>query len=122
MTKQGLVLFAHGARDPRWAEAFEAVAQRIRASRPELPVSLAFLEHLPPNLTQALRTQAGQGVTRVRIVPLFFGRGGHLREDFPAILEAARAAVPALEIEVSEAAGESGGIQDALAQFALRGL
>jgi sirohydrochlorin cobaltochelatase len=26
MPKQGLVLFAHGARDPRWAEAFEAVA------------------------------------------------------------------------------------------------
>jgi hypothetical protein len=38
------------------------------------------------------------------------------------ILEAARAAVPALEIEVGEAAGESGAIQDALAQFALRGL
>jgi sirohydrochlorin cobaltochelatase len=122
MPKQGLVLFAHGARDPRWAEAFEAVAQRIRASRPELPVSLAFLEHLTPDLAGALQAQAGQGVTRVRIVPLFFGRGGHLREDFPAILEAARAAVPALEIEVGEAAGESGAIQDALAQFALRGL
>src|SRR5438045_9692526 len=122
MAVQGLVLFAHGARDPRWAEAFNAVAERVRALRPGLPVTLAFLEHLPPDLTTALRTQAGQGVTRARIVPLFFGRGGHLREDFPALLDAARAAVPALDIEVTEAAGESAAIQDALAQFALRGL
>ena len=26
----GLILFAHGARDPRWAEPFEAVAARVR--------------------------------------------------------------------------------------------
>jgi sirohydrochlorin cobaltochelatase len=31
---QGLILFAHGARDPRWAEPFEAVAARCRAQRP----------------------------------------------------------------------------------------
>jgi sirohydrochlorin cobaltochelatase len=30
----GLILFAHGARDPRWAAPFEAVAARIRAQRP----------------------------------------------------------------------------------------
>ena len=122
MPKQGLVLFAHGARDPRWAEPFDAVAQHIRALRPDLAVTLAFLDYLTPGLPAALRAQAGQGVERVRIVPLFFGRGGHLREDFPVILEAARAAVPGLEIDVTDAAGESAAIQDALAQFALRGL
>jgi sirohydrochlorin cobaltochelatase len=122
MPKQGLVLFAHGARDPRWAEAFDAVAERIRTLRPDLPVTLAFLDYLAPDLAAALRTQAAQGVDRVRLVPLFFGRGGHLREDFPVILEAARAAGPEVDVDVTEAAGESGAIQDALAQFALRGL
>ncbi|HZW73593.1 MAG TPA: cobalamin biosynthesis protein CbiX, partial [Caldimonas sp.] len=37
-TAQALVLFAHGARDPRWADPFEAVAERIRAAAPDLPV------------------------------------------------------------------------------------
>jgi sirohydrochlorin cobaltochelatase len=122
MPKQGLVLFAHGARDPRWAEAFDAVADRIRTLRPDLPITLAFLDYLTPDLAAALRAQAAQGVERVRLVPLFFGRGGHLREDFPVILEAARAAAPGLDVHVTEAAGESRAIQDALAQFALRGL
>jgi sirohydrochlorin cobaltochelatase len=119
---QGLVLFAHGARDPRWAEPFQAVAARVAAERPDLIVTLAFLEHLAPDLASALRAQAEQGARRTRIVPLFFGRGGHLREDFPAILEAARAGVPALAVDVSEAAGESDDIQAALARFALEGL
>jgi sirohydrochlorin cobaltochelatase len=122
MPTQGLVLFAHGARDARWAEPFRAVAARIAAERPDLVVTLAFLEHLTPDLATALRAQVEQGATRTRIVPLFFGRGGHLREDFPAILDAARAAVPVLRVEVTEAAGESAAIVAALAAFALAGL
>jgi sirohydrochlorin cobaltochelatase len=30
----GLILFAHGARDPRWAEPFLAIAERIRVADP----------------------------------------------------------------------------------------
>ena len=37
----GLVLFAHGARDPRWAEPFEAVAARLRTLEPGVPPHLA---------------------------------------------------------------------------------
>jgi len=119
MPARGLVLFAHGARDPRWAEPFAAVCERIRAARPDLHVTLAFLEHLKPDLPGALQALAEQGVGEVRIVPLFFGRGGHLREDFPAILESARTAAPGLRIEVTPAAGEAVPVQQALADFAL---
>jgi sirohydrochlorin cobaltochelatase len=120
MADQGLVLFAHGARDPRWAEPFVAVAERVRNDRPGVAVTLAFLEGLPPDLCGAVREQAARGVTRIRVVPLFFGRGGHLREDFPRVLEAARAAVPGVTVEVSIAAGESPAVQSALAAFALQ--
>ena len=120
MARRGLVLFAHGARDPRWAEPFTAVVERIRSARPDLSVTLAYLEHLQPDLAGALRALAREGVTEVRVVPLFFGRGGHLREDFPALLEVARNAAPALAIEVTQAAGEAAAIQQALADFALR--
>ena len=40
----GLILFAHGSRDARWAAPFEAVAQRIRQARPQLQLQLAYLE------------------------------------------------------------------------------
>lgn len=118
--RQGLILYVHGARDPRWAEPFERLRERIAAQAPQCIVTLAFLEHMAPDLASAAVQLAAQGADAVRIVPMFFGRGGHLRDDFPRQLEAARMAAPAVTLVVTEAAGESEQVQDALAEFALR--
>jgi sirohydrochlorin cobaltochelatase len=114
----GVILYVHGARDPRWAEPFERLRDKVAARHPG-PVSLAFLEHGTPDLIAAARRMAVEGIQRVRVVPMFFGRGGHLRKDFPRQLDAARIAVPALTFDVTEAAGESEAVLDALAAFAL---
>lgn len=122
MADAGIVLFAHGARDRRWAEPFEQLRERMQARRPDLAIELAFLEHLPPDLAEAAVALAARGVRRVRIVPLFFGRGGHLRNDFPLHVARAEAAAPAIAFEIIEAAGEDPAVLDALADFALSGL
>jgi len=114
----GVILYAHGARDARWAEPFERLRDKVAARHPG-PVSLAFLEHGTPDLTAAAQRMAMEGVERVRVVPMFFGRGGHLRQDLPRQLVAARVAVPAVAFDVTEAAGESEAVLDALAAFAL---
>ncbi|MFY7914072.1 MAG: sirohydrochlorin chelatase, partial [Rubrivivax sp.] len=94
MTTTGLVLFAHGARDPRWAGPFEAIAASLRQQRPGLPVRLAYLEFMSPSLPDAAGELAAQGCQQVQVLPLFLGTGGHVRKDLPAILEALRAAHP----------------------------
>jgi sirohydrochlorin cobaltochelatase len=118
--RQGLILYVHGARDRRWAEPFERLRDRIAAQAPQCIVTIAFLEHMTPDLASAAARLAAQGADVVRIVPMFFGRGGHLRDDFPRQLAAARMAAPAVTFMVTEAAGESEQVQDALAAFALR--
>jgi sirohydrochlorin cobaltochelatase len=122
MPGPGLILYAHGARDPRWAEPFQRLLARVHERQPELPAALAYLEHMSPDLTDAACALASRGIERIRIVPLFFGRGGHLREDFPAQLDAARAAVPGIAFEIVPAAGEAPAIIEALADFALDSL
>lgn len=116
---RAIVLFVHGARDPRWAGPFEQLRENLAARAPDAHVVLAFLEHGRPTLPQAAVALAAKGARTVRVVPLFFGRGGHLREDFPEQLAQARAAAPGLAFEVTEAAGESEVVQEALARFAL---
>ncbi|HAN56086.1 MAG TPA: cobalamin biosynthesis protein CbiX, partial [Betaproteobacteria bacterium] len=37
----GLILFAHGARDPRWAVPFERLQALTQAQRPDWQVALA---------------------------------------------------------------------------------
>lgn len=119
MADRGMVLFAHGARDVQWAEPFERLRARIEARRPDLAVALAYLEHMEPDLALAVRALADRGVRRVRVVPLFFGRGGHLRDDFPRHVARAQEAAPEVAIEVAPAAGEDPSVIEALADFAL---
>jgi sirohydrochlorin cobaltochelatase len=115
----GLILYVHGARDPRWAEPFHRLRDKVAARAPTSRVVVAFLDHIEPSLAQAAAAMAAEGVTRIRVVPLFFGRGGHLREDFPRQLAAARATALAVEFDITEAAGENEAVLDALAAFAV---
>ena len=55
----GLVLFAHGARDPEWAEPFRNIAKRVAATRADLAVKLAFLEFQSPTLADAITAKFG---------------------------------------------------------------
>jgi len=116
---EAIVLFVHGARDARWAEPFLRLRERVAAKAPQSIVEIAFLDHMSPNLAKVARQLSERGVTHIRVVPMFFGRGGHLRDDFPQQLDAACAAAPGVAFEVTEAAGESDAVLAALAAFAL---
>lgn len=115
---RGILLFAHGARDPRWAEPFEAVAARVRASNATLRVQLAFLEFMSPALREAGDTLAAAGCERVDVVPLFLGAGGHVRKDLPALLGVLRIAHPQVEWRLQRAIGEVESVIDAMARAA----
>jgi len=115
-----MILFAHGARDPRWAEPFVRVADRVRHAAPDLKIELAYLDSLQPDLPTAARRLASEGAQSIQVVPLFFGRGGHLREDVPALIEQLRAALPGVSLDLGEAAGEDAQVIDAIAAFCLR--
>jgi len=116
---RGLLLFAHGARDPRWAEPFEAVAERARAQQPTWVVRLAFLEFMAPTLLDAGHALAAAGCARVDIVPLFLGAGGHVRKDLPLLLDQLRAAHPGVRWQLQRAIGEQDSVVAAMAHAAV---
>ena len=112
-------MLAHGARDPRWREPFELLAARIRQKRPELSVSLAFLELMAPDLLRAGETLIAAGCGALQVVPVFFGQGGHVRDDVPELVKALQQRYPDVGVRLSRAAGENDGVIDALALFSL---
>jgi sirohydrochlorin cobaltochelatase len=118
--KHGLLLFAHGARDPRWALPFEDVVRRIRAREPSLPVALAFLEFMAPAIVEAGNALVAQGCDSIDVVPLFLGAGGHVRKDLPELLDQLRAAHPGTAWNLRPAIGEIDEVIDAMALAALR--
>ena len=119
MARRGVVLFAHGARDPNWSEPFESLARRFAALAPDVPVSLAYLDFMTPDLPGAVRALAALGCDAVTIVPAFLGVGGHVRRDVPQIVEAIAREHPGMTLRVAAALGEEASVQDAMARASL---
>jgi sirohydrochlorin cobaltochelatase len=120
--KTGLILFAHGARDPRWADPFERLRGLVAARRPEVPVALAYLELMTPDLAGAADALVADGCHALRVVPLFLGQGGHVRQDLPRLVEALRSRYPAVTVELRGAVGEDPDVLASIAGVALRGI
>jgi sirohydrochlorin cobaltochelatase len=120
--RRGLLLFAHGARDARWAAPFEEVARRVRTAEPDLALELAFLEIMSPSVIEAGQRLAGAGCTVVEVLPLFLGVGGHVRSDVPRLLEQLAAAHPDTQWRLHGAIGEAEGVIKAMTAEALLAL
>ena len=119
IAQSALVLFAHGSRDPNWAEPFKAIKALIRAQIPDTPVELAFLELMQPGIQECLIALANQGVKRVSVVPVFLAAGRHLREDLPALIAPIQKQFPDLVINVTAPIGDLPEFQSAIAKLAL---
>ena len=121
MAERATVLFAHGARDPRWARPFERLVEELKGLLPGERVALAFLELMRPSLPDCVAALYAEGVRSVRVVPVFFGLGGHLREDLPRIVAELQAAHAGLAIAVDPPIGEQPAVTSAIARAVAQG-
>lgn len=117
--KRALVLFAHGARDPRWAEPFKRLQGIVQSQSPELTVSLAFLELMSPRLPELVPELVGADVNDVTIVPVFLGQGGHVMRDLPLIIDELQATYPTVSFKIAGAVGEDPQVLNAMATYCL---
>jgi len=117
---KAIILFGHGARDSRWREPFDRLAELWRQQHAETPVELAFLEMMQPSLEDAVANLSTQGATQITVVPVFFGQGGHLRNDFPVLLDACRTKFPAVTLSATPAVGEDLAVLQAIVDFGVR--
>ena len=115
----GIVLFAHGSRDPLWRVPIEAVATQISMRNPNALVRCAYLEISTPSLHEAATDLIGLGARSLRVLPLFLGVGKHAREDTPLLIEELRAAYPGVAIELLPAVGEYDQITMLMADIAM---
>jgi len=115
---RGVILFAHGSRDPLWRRPMEAVADRMRARTPALAVRCAYLELTEPDLPTVASELVGLDLTAVRIVPMFLGAGRHVREDLPALVADLRLRHPQVQWDLQPPVGEDDRLLDMLAHLA----
>ena len=104
---KAIIFFGHGARDLRWREPFDRLAALWQVQNPNTPVELAFLELMQPSLSGAIQKIITQGIKDITVIPVFFGQGSHLRNDFPKILEECRIEFSDISLNATPAVGEN---------------
>jgi len=119
---RGLILFAHGARDPCWAEPLDRLRDRVARAAPGTPVAVAFLDIMQPDLPAAADRLVASGCDGLCIVPVFLGQGGHVRRDLVALVQLLVDRHPGIDIRAAPAIGEDDGVLDALAVYCLAAL
>ena len=119
---KAIILFGHGARDIRWREPFDRLAALWKAQHSGVLVELAFLEMMQPSLEESVRSLSLQGVTQITVVPVFFGQGGHLRNDFPVLLKECQAQFPEITLSATNAVGEDLAVLQAIVDFGCRAI
>ncbi|WP_298396875.1 CbiX/SirB N-terminal domain-containing protein [uncultured Azonexus sp.] len=115
-----IILFAHGARDPEWAAPMRRVQAAIRSAAPAMPVELAFLEFMTPDLPTCAAEAIAGGARKVVVLPMFIAQGGHLKREVPEMLAAMQARWPTVEFVLDRAIGEEESVVRAMAEAALR--
>lgn len=109
----GVVVLGHGSRDPAANTPFEQLVGQFRTAHPEFDVSHGYVEIASPSLEEAL-TQSAARNARVVVAPLFLFGAGHLKNDVPLALAAARTKFPHVEF----VAARELGVHAALVQLA----
>ena len=116
-TAPAIVLFAHGARDPKWAQPFRKIQRAIVRKKPGTAVELAYLEIMEPPLADAIAKLVTAGHKRIVVAPLFMAQGGHLKRDLPKILDAIRTDHPGTGFTLLPAIGDVGAVLDAISDW-----
>jgi len=109
--KTGVLLLAHGSRDPRHAATMERIGAATEACA-GVPVRLAYLDHHGPDAAAAAGYLVADGAGAVAVVPLLLSEAFHRKVDVPAAVAAARTAV-GVAVRLAPALGPDPALLDA---------
>ena len=73
-------------------------------------------------LAEAVAAQIEAGASHVTVAPLFLGPGGHLRHDFPILMDELRTRYPNVGFNTLPALGESEALLAAIAAWLVASL
>lgn len=101
-----VVLFAPGndeARLRKWSEELHVI---LRNELGKERVRLAYVNAGSPSLAEVAEEAANDGVTRLRILPLFLAQGGPLEREIPEQVSVVKGQVPGITVELLPSVGE----------------
>jgi sirohydrochlorin cobaltochelatase len=104
-TDPSLLIVGHGTRAVDGAAEFHALADRVRALAPGLPVGAGFIELSRPPISEAVAGLVAAGAGDMVAVPLMLLAAGHAKNDIPATLARERLSHPSVRFRYGRELG-----------------
>ncbi len=101
----GLLLIGHGSQSEAGVDQYWGLAEHVAELAPELRLGCGFVELARPELPGAIDALVAAGVSSVVAVPLVLLGAGHMKDDGPAALAAARTRHRGVSFSYSRALG-----------------
>lgn len=105
MSAPALVALAHGSRDPRSGRTVREIVKTAKASRRDLTIETAFLDHNSPTLPVVAERLAARGHRELVVVPLFLTEAYHVAVDVPGVVADVQQRQPTLSVRVTRPIG-----------------
>ena len=112
-----LLIVAHGSRREKANQEIVELSQKLAAKVNFDAVGAAFLELAAPSIPHAIDNAITAGASRVTLMPYFLSAGRHVEEDIPAIVDAARAKHPRIDIVLTPYLGQSKTMLDVIKEL-----
>ncbi|WP_394276895.1 sirohydrochlorin chelatase [Luteococcus sp.] len=116
MTAPALVLLAHGSTDPRIAGQLHELRRSMQQARPDLDVSLAFLDHCPPSGPAVVQALAKRGVKEMVFVPLELSSAVNVDQAAIDVVELLRHNHPSVSMQLARPVGPATDLLNVLDQ------
>jgi len=119
VTKEVVLLVAHGARDPgnEGNREVEEFADLWRKRHPRATIRVCWIEHAPVLLQQGLEQAAaelGAEGGRLLVLPLILNAAGHVKQDIPQAIASAQERYPKVEFRYGRHLGATDQLLKAL--------
>lgn len=111
----GIVVLAHGSREPQAEEQWRALEQAVHTQVSHAAASRIVFQFGMDGLPAALDSLATQGASAITILPYFLFTGYHLRQTVPTLMQTWQKAHPKVRLSLAPVFGTDPTIADLLA-------
>lgn len=113
MSCRGLLLLAHGSKDPEWLTSLKMIEDFARREFAG-PTVLCYLESATPRVEQGVLELVFAGVRHIAVAPLFLAAGSHVKVDIPNLIRAERDRHPGVDFLILPTIGQLPQVQRAI--------
>jgi len=103
--RTAVIILFHGSRADGADETAQRIATEVGRRGKFGVVTTAFLQHMKPDLMEAVHACVRQGAGKIIVVPFFLQMGMHVTADIPVLMDRVKKRYPDLPVVTTSAVG-----------------